>query len=177
MDTQYFQATIRRINKITSYLNKYSAYVQNEITSIEAEPLPPDINLLPAVATPCGQLALLAVQVAEKIPYISNQVSILSAKVTADVDEMQDAIGFQLSALAPLLIAPTNLAEILTWIGSVIETFAGPNSKLEAQLIVIEAQEALILASLANLATAIANTTSTLTTAIQDAQSKLGCVE
>jgi hypothetical protein len=176
MNTAYFNSTIHELNEAATYLNKYSAYVNNEIASIESQPLPPGITALPGMLSPCGQLALLAVQLTEKIANISSKTTKNINKANADISAMQAQILTQLSTLEALMISPTDLPSVLTWIKKVINTFSGPYATYTGQQATLVAQEALLAAAVTRLATAITTASSTLTTAITDAQNKLGCI-
>jgi hypothetical protein len=176
MNTAYFQSTITELNKAATYINKYTAYVNKQITSIESQPLPNGTLAIPGVLSPCGQLALLAVQVTEKFAKISSKTTQNTNKATADIAKMQSNILTEMQILESLMIVPTDLPSVLTWIQKVINAYAGPYAAYTGQQLQIAEQEALLVAAVTRLTTAIANATLTLTEAVANAQSKLGCV-
>jgi hypothetical protein len=175
MNIAYFNSTIHELNEAATYLNKYAAYVNAKIASIESQPIPNGATSLPGYASPCGQLALLAVQLIEKIDNVSTKTTKNINKATADIATMQTNILAQISTLEGLMIIPTDLPSVLTWINKIINTFAGPYATYTGQQATLVTQEALLAAAATRLATAITTASSTLTSAISDAQSRLGC--
>jgi hypothetical protein len=84
-----------------------------------------------------------------------SDVAAALAQATTAVSTLQTAITTQLALLAPLIVAPTNLAELVTWASAMVETYVGPNATLLAQQTIIAAQ-------LSDIAAAAAARSSTL---------------
>lgn len=160
MNTQYFSEIIAELNRISPYLAQYQAYVN---------------KVLLAENLSCVQLTELSAQTAEKLLQSSEQISAISAKAASEISSMQSNISTALTVLAPLLISPTNLAELLTWAGSVIATYAGPQASLIAQEAILVTQLSLITTAVTDTTNSVASLASSLTTAIQDAKNLKGC--
>jgi len=160
MNTQYFTEFINALNKLSPYLTKYQAYVSKTLADESMS---------------CEQLAVLAAQAALKLAESSAWVAALSAKATSECATMQSNITTALAKLAPLLLAPTDLPSVITWINSMIETFAGPNAALLAQEITIAEQLVQIADAVASTTIAVDTLATSIITAIQQAQIKQGC--
>ena len=161
MNTQYFTEVINELNRVAPYLTEYQAYVNR---TLQTENLS------------CAQLAELAASTAAKLTQSNVQIAAVSSKAVSDISAMQSAITASLAALAPLLVAPTDLPSLLTWATAVVATFAGPQASLIAQEAVIAAQLTQITNAVTGTTSAVATLASSLTSAIQAARAKKGCV-
>jgi len=161
MNTQYYNNTITQLNEIVTSLNQYSTYI-NEALHVQ--------NLS------CAQLALLAAEAAAKLAQASAQSTGLFSNASSDISDLQTNITAQLAILAPLLISPSTLPEVITWITSAIALFAGPNTSYLAQQTILVTQLANITAAAVSVAASIATITTSVTNAIANKQSSMGCV-
>lgn len=161
MNTQYFTEIINQLNRIAPYLTQYQAYVS---------------KVLATENYTCAQLAELGAETAAKLTQSTTDLSAIAATATADASAMQANITTALAALAPLVIAPTNLAELLTWASAMVSTFLGPQTALIAQEAIITAQLVQVTNAVTSSSNAIQTIADELVTAITAAQTKKGCV-
>ena len=160
MNTAYFDSTVNNLNAITSDLTQYEAYV-NQALAVQ--------NMS------CAQLAEFAVETVAKLTGTTAQIAAISAKATAEISTIQANVTSALAALAPLLTPPTNLSSVITWITTLINTYAGPNAALLAQETVLAAQLVRITTAVTDCTTAVATIAASIASAISSQQISKGC--
>jgi hypothetical protein len=82
------------------------------------------------------------------------QLQTLVTKVYGDLSMLVSTMTGQIGLLAPLLTAPTDLPSVITWITSLIESFAKPSANLALSLAAITTQVATLTAAIEAVATA-----------------------
>ena len=75
------------------------------------------------------------------------QLAQVSSQASTQIGQLQADITAQLALLGPLIIAPTDLPSVLTWINSMINTYLGPQATLIAQQGILATQLSNILAA------------------------------
>jgi len=160
MNTQYYTNVASELTAIADDLNRFTLYVQ-AATSVG--------NMS------CPQLTSLSNTAGEKLSTASSQSSTLGSKVLSDISTLETNIGLAQAALAPLLVAPTDLPSVITWITAVINQYAGPNAAYTAQLGELAIQAGLMASAVADCTAVIASSTSSINNALAAAKAKKGC--
>lgn len=129
-----------------------------------------------AATTTCTGMVEVAARATVDLTSQSTRLTGIAADTTAEIDLIQANITAAQARLAPLLVAPTNLATMLTWATAVIETFAGPNAALIAQQAEVAAQVVRIANAVTGASAAVTATTTTITNEIATRRAQIGCV-
>lgn len=74
----------------------------------------------------------------------------LVTKILDKVNTLETSIQNRINAIAPLLVVPTNLPGVLTWIENMINQYVVPYNKELAQLAELEAAVVTLQAAISN---------------------------
>lgn len=160
MNLAYFNNIVIRIDNLTARLNVLTGQLTLDITETNS----------------CSGLAALSVQVVEELGVTSAQLANIANQANTATTDISNEIDAALVILGALQVAPTNLAELLTWATALTQTYIGPYETYLANQIVVAAQITRIADAVASCATSIANAENSLSSAITQKQQKIGCI-
>jgi len=159
MDTGTYDATIREVTEISDGLSDYLPYV----------------NRLIGNARSCDELVTIVAHINVRLGESHTRLNQINTKVIADVSAHQTSIAAQIAVLAPLMVSPTNLAELLTWAAAVTQVFIGPHDILVAQNVALDVQLARVTDAIAPALASMASAVVSLNSTVSSQQQLLGC--